>query len=128
MLALGLSAASALCRARADQVALDVGEASEYRQHQAPDAGAGVGPRLGQGSKLRLRVHDALDDGEQVESAAREAVDPRNRRREPACRASGLARAGRGARPSPSRGRCFGGCIRLREAAQAGCRGSARRC
>jgi len=35
----------------------------------------GVRPRFGQGSELRLGVHDALDDPEQVEGAAREAVD-----------------------------------------------------
>jgi hypothetical protein len=34
-----------------------VGEASEYREHQAPGAGAGVGPRLGRSSKLRLGVY-----------------------------------------------------------------------
>jgi hypothetical protein len=31
-------------------------------EHQAPGAGAGVGPRFRQGSKLRLGVRDALDD------------------------------------------------------------------
>jgi hypothetical protein len=36
-------------------------------------------PRLGQGSELRLGVHDALDDLEQVEGAAGEAVNPRHR-------------------------------------------------
>jgi hypothetical protein len=34
-----------------------------------------VGPRFRQGSELRLGVDDALDDAEQVERAAREAVD-----------------------------------------------------
>src|SRR6516162_3804860 len=38
-----------------------------------------AGPRLGQGSELRLGVHDALDDAEQIKGAAREAVDPRHR-------------------------------------------------
>ena len=42
-------------------------------------AGAGVGPRFRQGSELRLGVHDALDDGEQVEGAARQPVNPRHR-------------------------------------------------
>ena len=41
--------------------------------------GAGVGPRLREGTKLRLGVHDLLGDGEQVEGAAREAVDARHR-------------------------------------------------
>jgi hypothetical protein len=45
-----------------------------------PGAGAGVGRRLGKRTELRLRVHDPLDDGEQVEGAAREAVNPRHRR------------------------------------------------
>jgi hypothetical protein len=57
---------------------LDRARRPQARQHQAPGAGAGVGPRLGQGSKLRLGVHDALDDGEQVEGAAGEAVNPRH--------------------------------------------------
>ena len=39
----------------------------------------GVGPRLRQRSKLRLGVHDALDDAEQIEGAARQPVDPRHR-------------------------------------------------
>ena len=75
VLSLGLGAASAFGGTGADKIALHVGEAAENRQHQAPGAGAGVGPRLGQGSKLRLGVHDALDDAEQVERAARQPVD-----------------------------------------------------
>jgi hypothetical protein len=42
-------------------------------------AGAGVGPRLGKRAELRLAIDDALDDGEQVKGAAREAVNPRHR-------------------------------------------------
>src|SRR6201984_227489 len=38
-----------------------IGEAAEYRQHQAPGAAGAVGPRFRQGSELRLGVHDALD-------------------------------------------------------------------
>jgi len=71
--------AAVLGGAGADKIALHVGEASENGGHQAPGAGAGVGPRLGERAKLRLGVHDLLDDGEQVEGAAREAVDPRHR-------------------------------------------------
>ena len=52
---------------------------AEYRQHQPPGAAGAVGPRFRQGSKLRLGVHDALDDGEQVKGAAGEAVDPCHR-------------------------------------------------
>ena len=73
--ALGLGAAPAFGGAGADKVALNVCEAAQYRQHQTPGAGAGVGPWLGHRSKLRLRVHDALDDAEQVERAARQPVD-----------------------------------------------------
>jgi hypothetical protein len=75
MLSTGLGAAPAFGGAGADKIALDIGQASEYRQHQAPGAGAGVGPRFRQGSKLRLGVHDPLDDAEQVEGAARQPVD-----------------------------------------------------
>jgi len=71
VLSLGLGAASAFCRPGADKIALNIGKPAEYRQHQAPGAGAGVGPRFRQGAKLRLGIHDALDDGEQIEGAAR---------------------------------------------------------
>src|SRR5262249_16232682 len=46
VLSLGLAAAPSFSRPHADQVALHVRQAAEYRQHQAPGAGAGVGPRL----------------------------------------------------------------------------------
>jgi hypothetical protein len=62
-----------------DKIALHVAQANKHGDHHPPGAAAGVGPRLRQGSELRLGVHDALDDGEQVEGAAREAVDPRHR-------------------------------------------------
>jgi hypothetical protein len=57
----------------------DIGQAAEYRQHQAPGAAGAVGPRFRQGSELRLGVHDALDDAKQVEGAAREPVNPCHR-------------------------------------------------
>jgi hypothetical protein len=78
-LSLGLGAAPAFGGAGADKIALDIGQAAQYREHQPPGAGAGVGPRLGQGSESRLGVHDPLDDAEQVEGRPREAVDPRHR-------------------------------------------------
>jgi len=56
-----------------------IGKPAENRQHQAPGAGASVGPWFRQGSELRLRVHDALDDGEQVKGAAGQPVNPRHR-------------------------------------------------
>ena len=59
--------------------------ASEYGEHQAPGAGAGVRPRLRQRSELRLGVHDALDDAEQVEGAARQPIDPRDRHHVAGC-------------------------------------------
>jgi hypothetical protein len=43
-----LRPAAALSGAGADKVALHIRQPAEYRQHQAPGAGAGVGPRLGQ--------------------------------------------------------------------------------
>jgi hypothetical protein len=76
---LGLGAAPALGGAGADKIALNIGKPAENGQHQAPGAAGAVGPRFGQGSKLRLGVHDALDDAEQVEGAAGKAVDPRHR-------------------------------------------------
>jgi hypothetical protein len=41
VLSSGLGAASAFGGAGADQVALHIGQAAEYREHQAPGAGAG---------------------------------------------------------------------------------------
>ncbi len=79
MLPSRLGAASAFGGAGADKIALNIGKPAEYRQHQAPGAGGGVGPRFRQGSELRLGVGDALDDGEEVETAARQPVDPRRR-------------------------------------------------
>jgi len=78
MLAALLRPAAALGGASADQIALHIREAAENSNHQASGAGAGVGPRLGQGSKLRLSVHDLLDDGEQIKGAARQPVNARH--------------------------------------------------
>jgi len=48
VLALGLGAASAFGGAGADKIAFHIGKPAQYRQHQPPGAGAGVGPRLRQ--------------------------------------------------------------------------------
>jgi hypothetical protein len=77
-LSLGLGAAPAFGGTGADKVALNIGQPAEYRQHQAPGAGASVGPWLCQGSELRLGVHDAFDDAEQIKGAAGQPVDPRD--------------------------------------------------
>ena len=61
MLFLGLGAAPAFGGASADKAALYIGKPAEHRQHQAPGAGAGVGPRFRQGPKLCLGVDDTLD-------------------------------------------------------------------
>ena len=74
VLPLGLGAAPAFGGAGADKITLHIRQSAKYRQHQAPGGGAGVGPRFGQGSKLRLCVHDLLDDGEQVKGAAGDAA------------------------------------------------------
>jgi hypothetical protein len=42
-----LGAAPAFGGAGADKIALHVRQAAEYGKHQAPGAGAGVGPRFG---------------------------------------------------------------------------------
>ena len=131
MLPLGLGAAASFGCPGADEIALHIGKPTQNRERQAPGAGAGVGPRLRQGSELRLGVYDTLDDAEQVEGAAGEAVDARHCYHVaggPAGRASAEAPAGGAARPWPSRGRCSGYRIRRRGAAQAGCRASDRRC
>ena len=74
MLAALLRPPAALGGASADQIALHIREAAENSNDQAFGAGAGVGPRLRQGSKLRLGVHDLLDDGEQIKGAVRQPV------------------------------------------------------
>jgi len=53
-----LRPASALGSAGADKVALHVGQAAQHGNHQAPGAGAGIGPRLREGAELRLGIHD----------------------------------------------------------------------
>jgi hypothetical protein len=75
-----LGAAPALRRAGADKIALNVGEAAKDGNHQAPGAGGGVGPQLGQRAELPARIDDALDDGEKVEGRAGEAIYPRGNR------------------------------------------------
>ena len=76
---LGLGAAPAFGCAGADKVALNIGKPAEYGQHQAPGAAGAIGPGFRQRSELSLGVHDALDDGEEVEGAARQPVDPCHR-------------------------------------------------
>ena len=71
--------AAALGGVGADKIALYVCQSAQHGNHQPPGAGAGVGPRLRKRAELRLGVHDLLDDGEQVEGAAREPVKPRHR-------------------------------------------------
>jgi hypothetical protein len=79
VLSLGLGAAPAFGGAGADKVTLHVRQSAEYRQHQAPGASAGVRPRLGERTELRFGVDNSLDDGEQVERAARQSVNPCHR-------------------------------------------------
>jgi len=74
-----LCSVAVLCGAGADKIALHVGQAAEHGQHQSPGAGAGVGPRFRERAELRLGVRDALDDGKEVEGAARQPVDARHR-------------------------------------------------
>src|SRR6516165_2989582 len=71
--------AAAFGGAGADKVALHVSEPAENGNHQSPGAGAGIGPRFREGTKVRLGVHDLFDYGEQVKGAAGEAVNPRHR-------------------------------------------------
>jgi len=56
MLPLLLRPAAAFGSAGADKIALHVREAAENGDHQSARAGAGVGPRLGEGTKLP-RIH-----------------------------------------------------------------------
>ena len=99
--------AAAFGRPGADKVAFHVGQAAEHGEHQAPGAGAGVGPRLGERAELRLSIHDALDDAEQVEGAPRQAVDPCHRHHiagaEPVARRRGSARRSRCGRSDKSK-------------------------
>ena len=54
-------AAPALGRTRADEVALTSAKPPQDGNHQAPGAGRGVGPRLGQRAELSACVDDALE-------------------------------------------------------------------
>jgi hypothetical protein len=53
MLSLGLGTASAFGGTGADQIAFHIGKPAENGNHQAPGAGAGVGPRLRERAELR---------------------------------------------------------------------------
>ena len=75
----GLGAAPAFGGAGADQVSLHVRQTAQHGQHEPAGAGAGIGPRLRQGPEPRPGIRDLLDDGEQVEGRARQAVDARHR-------------------------------------------------
>jgi hypothetical protein len=88
MLSAGVGAALAFGCPGADQIALHVGKASEYREHQASGAGAGVGLRFRQGSERRLGVHDSLDDAEGLR-ASRSILVTLITSLGPACRACG---------------------------------------
>ena len=67
MLSLGLGAAPALGRPGTDQIVLDIGEASAYRQHQAPGAGARCRPKVPPRIGIALSLRDVLDDAEEIE-------------------------------------------------------------
>ena len=54
MPSLGLDTVSTFGCPGADKIALNIGQAAEYRQHQAPGAGARVGSRFHPGSELAL--------------------------------------------------------------------------
>ncbi len=75
----------------------------------------------------RPRCASRCRTGRRCCAPAGRCASPSPRHRRPVRRASGAARDGRPALPSPSRGGCCGCCIRRREAAQAGRQGPARR-
>ena len=64
VLAACFGAAASFSRAGADQVPLYVGQSAKDGDHQPPRAGARVGPRLRQRTKLSARVADLLHDRE----------------------------------------------------------------
>jgi hypothetical protein len=68
---------------------------------RAPCAGASIGPRLRERTELRFGVHNLLNDGEHVESAAREAMNKHHGHR--ADRGFHRERSGSGSRGGPLR-------------------------
>ena len=124
-------AAAAFGGAGADKIALHVTPSRRERQSSGARCWCRCRPTVGQGSELRLGVHDLLDDREQVKGAAREAVNPRHRHHvtggEGLQHFEKLAPVVVRARRSPSRGKSWR-CIRRPVAAPAGCRGSGPRC
>lgn len=71
-----LSSTPAFGSPGADEIALDIREATEDRDHQPAGAGARVRPGLRNRPKLRSRINDFLYDAEQVEGAPGKPVDP----------------------------------------------------
>ena len=66
-------------RASMDKITLDIGQTTKPGDHHPSRAGRCISLRLGQRQELPARVHNPLDDGEQVEGRAGQTIDPRHR-------------------------------------------------
>lgn len=74
--ACGLGARTALARAGADQLALELCKARQHRQHEPTVRGGGVGPGVAERAEHGALLGDAAEDVEQVPCRARQPVEP----------------------------------------------------
>ena len=76
--ALGLGERAPLAGAGADQLALELGQSCEHRQHQAAVGSGGVGPCVGQRAERCPFGADLVEDVEKIARRAGEPVEPRD--------------------------------------------------
>jgi hypothetical protein len=69
---------------RADQFALELGEAAEDGQHQSAVRRGGVGPGVAERAKADVLAAEQREDVEQVARRARQPVEPRDSKTSPA--------------------------------------------
>lgn len=72
-----LGAGTSLAGARANQLALELGEAAEDGEHQATVGRGGVGPCVAERAEAGLLAGNRCEGVEKVAGRAREAVEPR---------------------------------------------------
>jgi hypothetical protein len=73
-----LGARPALAGADADKLALELGEATEYRQHQPAVRRGGVGPCVPERAEAGFLLGDRRERVQQVAGRAGEAIEPRH--------------------------------------------------
>src|SRR5215469_548735 len=74
--ALGLSPLPSLASPGLDQLALELSQAAEHRQHQPAMWRRGVGPGVGHALEARASLADRVEDVQQIARRARQAIEP----------------------------------------------------